>query len=180
METQRQAYGVNSKEAFESLLRLAQCCLESGAYSEASTLFEEALRRCSGDRAVSPEYLITVEFNLARAYAATGSYPAAEKMVIQAIERIQTHNDGRLGLALDLLTSLYDRDGRFELSEPIHAYRIGLIESSLGPVHPSLVVSLENHAAALQGLGRDNQAEALRIRSQVIRSRTSTELKANA
>jgi tetratricopeptide (TPR) repeat protein len=65
-EIQDHTHGADSKEAFEILLRLAKCCLESGAHSEASNLFEEALRRCYGNQAVSPEEVITVEYNLAR------------------------------------------------------------------------------------------------------------------
>jgi hypothetical protein len=101
-------------------------------------------------------------------------------MIIQATGRMQQHNDRRLGLALDLLASVYDRDGRFEQSERIHARMLNLLEANYGPEHPALVGSLENHALVLDALGRSEEAEALRIRGRAIRSRISVEQTATA
>jgi tetratricopeptide (TPR) repeat protein len=59
---------------------------------------------------------------------------------------------------------LYKRQGRYAEAEPLYQRALAICEKTLGPDHPSTVLSVRNYAIFLRHRGRAAEAEKLEAR----------------
>ncbi|TLY36413.1 MAG: tetratricopeptide repeat protein [Nitrospirae bacterium] len=75
-------------------------------------------------------------------------------------------------MATDLnnLASLYDTMGRYAEAEPLYRRALAIDEKVLGVEHHNVLTDLQNYAALLRKMKRDDEAAKLEERAEMIRS----------
>ena len=84
-----------------------------------------------------------------------------------AIEDLRLESPVAADLLLKTANYLYGR-ARYEQAEPLYQRALSILEKAL-PGHPNLASCLDNYAAVLRQMGRENQAEQMSERAKAIR-----------
>ena len=67
---------------------------------------------------------------------------------------------------LNNLALLYNNQGRYAEAEPLYKRSLTILESTLGPDHPQVVLSLDNLASLYRATNRIKMAEMLEQRAK--------------
>ncbi|MBD2598067.1 tetratricopeptide repeat protein [Nostoc spongiaeforme FACHB-130] len=162
------------KDLATSLNNLAYLYRSQGRYSEAETLFLQALllkRKLLGEE--QPSIASSLN-NLASLYESQGKYSEAEPLYRQALEMRQRllgkeHPD--VAQSLNNLALLYTTQGRYNESEPLHRQALEMKQRLLGQEHPDVATSLNNLASLYESQGRYSEAEPLYRQALEMRQR---------
>ena len=155
-----------------SLNNLATLYRFQGRYSEAESLFQQALtthRQQLGDD--HPDTATSLN-NLATLYDAQRRYSEAEPLYQQALSIIRQrlgNNHPVVALGLNNLAGLYDFQGRYSEAESLYQQALTIIRQRLGDDHPDTAIGLNNLAGLYQAQGRYREAESLYQQALTIR-----------
>jgi tetratricopeptide (TPR) repeat protein len=136
-------------ELSSSLNYLAQLYRSQGRYSEAKTLYLQALEIQRRSLPENHPGLATSLNNLAALYRSQGRYSEAELLYLQALEidrRALPENHPSLATRLNNLATLYRSQGRYSEAEPLYLQALEINRRSLPENHPSLASYLNNLA----------------------------------
>ncbi len=142
-----------------------------GKYAESKEQFTRSVKRARGFGPESSE-LIDYLKKLGDFYHTTGNYSSAERPLLEAL-RIAQKRFGeasyRVALVLNDIALLYYAQGRHrEAERRFEALRKILEEHA--PQSAEMAICLENHAAVLRRLDREQESTQLRTRSRKIRA----------
>jgi tetratricopeptide (TPR) repeat protein len=160
--------------ALANLARLEQT---SGDAAAAARLFERALAVREEAVCTSAEEAAENLMGLADLHEALGQPGAADACLDRAalILRETSSRAGRvrLGACLGRRASLAHTGGRLVEAGSLYRHALHVKIATLGPRHPSVARTLEDHAALLRDLDRPAQAAVLEARARPIRARSA-------
>ena len=148
---------------WEQLYRQATRMLAAGNYSAAATQFEKAMNLVASaeDRDIRKPMS---HAGMALAYKKLHRYEDAAEQYRQAVELSQMTARERpreLAIVLDNFANLYDEQGKLSEGEPLHRRALAVFEKTLPPDSPDVITCRANLAAALDTLGRYDEAAPL-------------------
>ncbi len=133
-----------------SLNNLAFLYRSQGRYSEAESLYQQALQMKKRLLGESHPSVATSINNLAFLYRSQGRYSEAEPLYQQALEmrkRLLGESHPDVAASLNNLALLYDSQGRYSEAKPLLQQALEICERVLGTNHPTTVTVRENLAA---------------------------------
>jgi len=160
------------KELASSLNNLAQLYHSQGRYSEAESLYRQALalkRKLLGQE--HPDVATSLN-NLAGLYESQGRYSEAEPLHSQALAlRRKLLGEEHLDVASSLnnLGLFYNSQGKYSEAEPLYSQALTLTRRLLGEEHPDVATILNNLALLYNSQGRYSEAEPLYIQALALK-----------
>ncbi len=70
---------------------------------------------------------------------------------------------------------LCDNQGKYAEAEPLYKRSLAIREKALGPQHPDVAQSLENYAALLRNMNREDEVAKMEARAKAIRAKHAQE-----
>ena len=156
-----------------SLDNLGNLYLARKQYDLAEPLFKHALDISAGVlQPGRPEIASRVDA-LAKSYVGLGRSSEAQALYKQTLTDLEktTASGARSTCSLGL-ASVYVREGKYSLAEPLFKRALQICQANNGPQHESLLPILDSYAETLEKLGRNSQARSLREQARQIRGTT--------
>jgi len=162
-------------ELSSSLSYLAGLYSSQGRYSEAESLYLQALKIDQRLFGADHPSLATDFNNLAGLYESQGRYSEAEPLYLQAVEidwRSLPEDHPSLAIDLNNLAGLYRSQGRYSEAEPLYLEALKIDWRSLPEDHPRLATHLNNLALLYESQGRYSEAEPLFLQAvEILRTK---------
>ncbi|MEG3986606.1 tetratricopeptide repeat protein [Microcoleus sp. S28C3] len=155
-------------ELSSSLSYLAGLYKSQGRYSEAESLYLQALEIFRLPRHEYHPSLANPINNLAGFYKSQGRYSEAEILYLQALEidnRYLLEDDFSLAINLNNLAVLYRSQGRYSEAEMLYLQALKIDRRPLHKGNPSLATRLNNLALLYKCQGRYSKAETLYLQA---------------
>jgi hypothetical protein len=159
--------------AVTNLARLEQT---SGDPHEGTRLFERALFLHEEASCASPEEAADTLMALADVHEMLGQPDRADACLADAADLLRNtagRRRARLGACLSRRAALAHAAGRLVEAGTLYRRALQIKIAALGPRHPSVARSLEDHAKLLRELDRPAEADALEARARPIRARAA-------
>ncbi len=157
------------QDAWTTRMSVANRLQAEGSYADARKLYEQAV----SESTYSKERYAQATNNFAAHLYETGDYKQAEPMYRKAIAEWRALNqNGRLGVTVSNLATLYRKTGRF--SEAIDTFNEAqtLISAAHGTESPELISCLVNWSEAYRASGRLTEAEATAAKALALSEQT--------
>jgi tetratricopeptide (TPR) repeat protein/CHAT domain-containing protein len=169
------AAAAQSADDLEALQRQIAQLYQSGNYSEAMSIAQQALTL--GEQRFGPDdaRLGTLLNNVATLNKVQRRYAEAEPFYQRALaiqEKALGSEHASVGKTLSELAHLYALQRRYAEAEPLFERSLAITEATLGADHPDLVATLDRLALLHEVRGRYAQAEPLYQRVLAIREKT--------
>ena len=166
---------LRSPEAASLLHQAAYYLRERGGYSEAETLYQQAL--AIREESLGTDHLETAQsaYNLARLYTDQGKYTNAEQLYLQSLairERTLGSKHPAIAQCLNSLALLYWFWDRYEQAETLYLRALPMYRQLLGPEHPDTAHCMNNLALLYMTQAKYTEAEQLHRQVLVIRQST--------
>jgi len=142
--------------------------LNSGEYSQATPLAEQALQIREKVLGVEHPEVATDLNNLAVLYEKQGKYAQSEPLYLRALEideKIYGKEHPDVATSLNNLAVLYKKQGKYAQAEPLYLRALEIDEKILGKDHSDVATDLNNLALLYDTQGKYAQAEPLYVRA---------------
>ena len=141
-----------------------------GLYEEATPQLEAALELRRGASGADDVVSAAMLADLGDLYIDRGLYNEAEAMLTEALAVMDRHGDQadnlELALSINELASVYRRQGKYDLAEPLYERALNIRMAALGPEDPEVARSY--NSLAILNWNRGNYAEAERLYKQAL------------
>lgn len=109
-----------------------------------------------------------------------GLYAEAEEQWLAALEETESFGpqDPRLTATRKNLADLYYAQGNYAEAAPLYRRSLEIAEKAFGAEHPNVATSIENYAALLGEMGREDEAADWEARAKAIRVRQAQQSQA--
>lgn len=175
LAVRRRLFGDRHPDVAKSLTELAQTVDELGEPAQVRELTEQALR-AAGD-AWTPGDLRRLDTEERRGLVilALGDHPAAEKALLEMLEkRRRYHGVDHQDYPAALLSTglVYDRKGEYARAEPYYREAYEIRRRQVGEEHPDVARAINNLAMTRFNLGQPAEGEKLWRRALEIQKKT--------
>ncbi len=153
----------NDPGEWEMVYRQANRLLTAGNYTSAATQFEQSMTLVANADDRDPRKSMS-QAGMALAYKKLHRFDDSAEHYRKAVELCQLTARERpreLAIILDNFANLYDEQGKLNDGEPLHRQALAAFEKALPPDDPHVITCRANLAAALDGLGRYDEAAPL-------------------
>ena len=165
----------NKQPHVAAISKLAEVLAAEGDFSEATTLYEQALAMTEKVLGRDSPELSPLLNNLGRIYLDWGRPSEARVLFERAVFVLENDSrygpeDRNLGSMLTNLAIAYDSERRFSDAQLMYHRALAIKEKTYGENHLYVATTLDHCAASLRSVGKIEEAEVLEERARRIRS----------